>query len=78
MVQFRGAAGRKVTQVELGWHGRAIKEEDEERMIRDFTTAKERIWLYTPWLSVQIFGMDMVFCFDAREESLSRFRHNES
>ena len=31
MVQFRGAAGRKVTQVELGWHGRAIKEEDEER-----------------------------------------------
>lgn len=32
MAQFREAAGPKVTQVELGWHGRAIQEEGEERI----------------------------------------------
>ena len=61
----------------LLYSGVNVKEEDEEKVIRDFTTAKERIWLYTPWLSVQIFRMDMVFCFDAREESLSRFRYKK-
>lgn len=41
-----------------------LEEEDEERVIRDFTAVKEKIWLlYTPWLSVQIFRMDIPWLF---------------
>lgn len=46
----------------LLYFGFNVEEEDEERVIRDFTAVKEKIWLYTPWLSVQIFRMDIP-CF---------------
>ena len=47
----------------LLYFGFNVEEKDEERVFRDFTAAKEKIWLYTPWLSVQIFRMDIPWFF---------------